>query len=453
MHGCERSSGKCCANNVKRFASIVTRDSFAGHYSTPVIAIHVDSRHLITPRERICALADDGRLVEHDAFSPSPHLARHGIAAQDDDGIVCATVRVGGVQVEVAAQDPGFLRGSVGERHGGKIIAAIARARAARCPLLLFAASGGVRLHEANAGEIALARALRALVDARADGIVTLAIGVADVFGGMSVVAAACNRLALTPRARLGLSGPRVIESVRGRGEMDAADTAAVDALFGAAARIATGLADGIDDDAGAQRGWIARQRARSWSFATDILDAQARLQSADAAEPSPVAIAFERDRAVLLAFHGEVDARALASVDAQLIALPPDVRGLLIVEDSRGHDVSAAAERAGLSRHLAHHALVLGLLRARGVRIVGVVDGVGHSAAFFANALQADALFALPHSRIIAMEPQALARVIGIDAGALAQAIDTDPLLGHSVRHFAAIGALTLVDRLGDAH
>ncbi len=413
----------------------------------------MDSQHLIAPRERIAALADDGRVVEHDAFAPSPHLARHAIAAQDDDGVVCATVRIGGTQVEVAAQDPRFLRGSVGERHGGKIVAAITRARAARCPLLLFAASGGVRLHEANAGEIALARALRALVDARADGIVTLAVGIADVFGGMSVVAAACNGLALTPRARFGLSGPRVIESVRGRGEMDAGDRVAVDALFGAAARIAAGIADGVDDDVDAQRAWIARQQARSWSFAADLRDGQARLRSAVGEGHVPAMVAVEGDRAVLHAFRREVDARVLNGVDAQLVALPRNVRELLIVEDSRGHEVSAGAERAGLSRHLAHHALVLGLLRSRGVRIVGVIDGVGHSAAFFANALQADALFALPASRIIAMEPQALARIIGIDASALAQAIDADPLLGHSVRHFAAMGALTLVDRVDDAH
>ena len=94
----------------------------------------------------------------------------------------------------------------------------------------------------------------------------------------------------------------------------------------------------------------------------------------------------------------------------------------------------------------------MLGLLRARGVTIVGIVDGVGHSAAFFTNALQADRLYALPRSSIVAMEPQALARVTGMDAGMLARAVDDDPLLGHPVRHFAALGGLTLVDAIADA-
>ena len=104
------------------------------------------------------------------------------------------------------------------------------------------------------------------------------------------------------------------------------------------------------------------------------------------------------------------------------------------------------------MSRFLAHHALVLAALRARGVAIVGVVTGVGHSAAFFANALQADRLYALPASRIVAMEAQALARVIGMDAGLLERAVEDDPLLGHPARHFAALGGLALVDAVSDA-
>ena len=83
---------------------------------------------------------------------------------------------------------------------------------------------------------------------------------------------------------------------------------------------------------------------------------------------------------------------------------------------------------------------------------LVGVVTGVGHSAAFFANALQADRVYALPGSRVVAMEPPAMARVTGMDAAMLARAIDDDPLLGHPVRHLAALGGLTLIDAIGEA-
>src|SRR5665213_3248124 len=236
------------------------------------------------PRERLAALADDGTYTEHDARAPSPHLARYGIAAQDDDGVVAASLCIHGRAVEVVAQDARFLGGSVGERHAQKIGAAIARACASRCPLLVLAASGGVRLHEANAAEIALARVLRALVDARAAGIATLAIGVGDVFGGMSIVAAACDALALTPSARCGLSGPRVIALARA-GTLDATDRSATDALFGAAARVRARYAEAVDDNATAMRdwigGWIGHRLAAPVAFDAAIRQAQLRYATA----------------------------------------------------------------------------------------------------------------------------------------------------------------------------
>lgn len=410
------------------------------------------------PRERLATLADAGSIVEHDAFAPSPHIARYGIAPQDDDGVVTASASIGRQAFEIAAQDARFLRGSVGERHGQKLAAAITRARDAHRPLLFLAASGGARLHEANAAEIAFAQAMRALVDARASGVVALAIGVGDVFGGMSVLAGACDALALTPAARLGLSGPQVIAQSQSRqspqngGGVDAGDRAAVDALFGAAARVRAGLADAVDDDAAAMRAWIAGHLEPPPSFAASVQRVQQRLQADVDVAKLPVGVTVEGERATLPAFRGVVDAATLIDVDAALLALPPTVSTLSIIEDSQGHERSAGAERIGLWRYFAHHAGVLGLLRARGVTIVGIVDGIGHSAAFFTNALQADRLYALPRSSIVAMEPQALARVTGMDAGMLARAIDDDPLLGHPVRHFAALGGLTLVDAIEDA-
>jgi hypothetical protein len=107
---------------------------------------------------------------------------------------------------------------------------------------------------------------------------------------------------------------------------------------------------------------------------------------------------------------------------------------------------VSRQAEQLFLSRYLAHHACVLGVLRRRGVRLVGVLVGTGHSAAFFANALQADVLAAVPEGHVVAMNPEAVARVTRIDA---ARAIEDHRLLGHPVRHLAALGGVArmLVD------
>jgi malonate decarboxylase beta subunit len=413
----------------------------------------VHSPRPTTPHAWLRALADDSAFDEHDAHVPSPHLARFGIAPRGDDGIVAATVSIGGRVFEAVAQDAQFLRGSVGERHGAKLATAIARARSSRRPLLVLAASGGVRLHEANAGELALARALRALVDARAEGIATLAIGIGDVFGGMSVLVSACDALALLPGTRLGLSGPQVIALAQD--EAAPADAhehrASADVVCGAEARVRAGFADELDDDVQAMRAWIGRHLAPP-AFAASVQAMQARLASATGAAAANVAVTRDGACATLAAFARRVDAASLVGVDAALLRLPHRVRRLLIVEDSRGHEASIAAERIGVSRYFAHHACVLGLLRARGVELVGVVVGVGHSAAFFANALQADRVYALPGSRVIAMEPRALARVTGMDAAMLTRAIDEDPLLGHPARHLAALGGLTLVETIDAA-
>jgi hypothetical protein len=85
----------------------------------------------------------------------------------------------------------------------------------------------------------------------------------------------------------------------------------------------------------------------------------------------------------------------------------------------------------------------VLGLLRAQGRRLIGLLVGVGHSAAFFSNALQASTLYALSGARVVAMEPSAIVRVTGLPAGVL---IDDDPLLGQPVRHLMAQGGVAAI-------
>ena len=172
----------------------------------------------MAPRARIAALDDAGAPRWFEAWRPSPHLADRGLEAQDDDAVVTASVRIGGESWLVAAQDERFLGGSVGAEHAKALRALFVRARSERpAGIALLAASGGVRLHEANAAELELARALRALLDARSAGVHTAAVAVGDVFGGASVLACATDRLAVLPAVRIGLSGPKVVESARGR--------------------------------------------------------------------------------------------------------------------------------------------------------------------------------------------------------------------------------------------
>ena len=420
----------------------------------------------LPPKERIAALADDGRVTPLDSSRPSPYLARFGVTAQDDDGVATARIEVAGAVALVAAQDHRFLRGSVGANHGEALRELFVRAQQERpAVVVLLLASGGVRLHEANAAELALARALRALFDARIEGIPVLAIIVGDVFGGTSVLACAADRVAMLTNARIGLSGPKVIESVHGKWELDADRPDDVHAVFGAYARASRGSVDRIADEIDAIRGWIRMAAANALTFPDHVINAHALLAVDASADlpPPPLHAAFpgwHREDAIgwlwragdLLATRpagtaafGSDFAHGLdAALIEKLVGAPSDAREtVVVVEDSPGHEVSRAAEMRFISRYLAHHAAVLALARSRGHRLVGLLAGTGHSAAFFVNALQAPELYALPQSRVIAMEPAAIARVTGLD---VARLIEDDPLLGHPVRHFAALGGVAAI-------
>ena len=440
--------------------------------------------------ERIRALADPGSVqpVSVELASPraSHHLARWGIAAQDDDGIVVARASVDGATVLIAAQDERFLAGSAGANHGDALRRLFEIAAAERpAAVVVLAASGGVRLHEANAAEWALARALSALVDLRASGIPVLAIGAADVFGGTSVLACAAERIALLPGVRLGLSGPSVIETARGKTELDASDKSAVAAVFGADARAAAGHVELLPDTATAAREWISRASRDSMPFARWAREMHDKLGERLAARheargthspqssgrpgpiPANVASLFDSARPIDPAgwlarigdgpnwlsrpIGGTFGPRDAHAVDAALLAYvtPAVVRGpqtLLLIGDSRGHEVSRRAEALCVSQYLAHHAAVLALLRAQGVRLHGLLAGVGHSAELFANVLQATDLHALADARVVAMEPAAVARVTGLPQADLQALIENDPLLGQPVRHFARFAGMGIL-------
>ena len=422
------------------------------------------------PASRIALLADPGSVDPFPAAGASPHLARFGIAARGDDGIVIARATLAGAPILVAAQDEHYLAGSVGERQGRALRAMLEVARDERPhAIVLLLASGGVRLHEANAAELALAGALSSLLDARAARIPVVAVACGHVFGGASVLACAADRLALLPGTRFGLSGPKVIESVHGKWQLDAEHARDVDTVFGASARNAAGLAELLADDADAVRAWIDRAARERVDFEAAVLATQADLALRirddvahvppfdplpcfDGAAPVDEAARLWRGPRCWLtrpspgATIGPADVHAL---DAALLAhVAHDAksapRTVVLVEDSAGHAVSRAAEMKLMSQFLAHHASVLALLRGHGIRLVGLLAGIGHSAAFFANALQAPKLYALASSRVVAMEPSVVSRVTGIAAADL---IENDPLLGQSVRHFAALGGASIVD------
>ncbi len=214
-----------------------------------------------TARNRVAAVLDAGSFTEFlppEASQPSPHLAVLDIPGAFDDGVIVGSAALGGQPVLVIAQEGQFMGGAVGEIHGAKIVGLLRRAMAEKpAAVILMVDSGGVRLHEANAGLIAISEIMRAVLDTRAAGVPVLALvgGSCGAFGGMGIVSRLCSAIVMSEEGRLELSGPEVIETVAGVEEFDSKDRALVWRVTGGKQRYLTGdCAELVEDDAAAFR-------------------------------------------------------------------------------------------------------------------------------------------------------------------------------------------------------
>lgn len=224
----------------------------------PRLSIGLDrssSWYEATARERIRLLLDPGTFREFIAPSAravSPHLKIFDLPEAFDDGIAVGRGELDGKPVFVAAQEGQFMGGAFGEVHGAKLTGLLRAARdVGSVPVLLLLDTGGVRLQEANAGELAVAEIMRAVLEARRAGVAVVALigGRAGCYGGGGLIAACCSAIAVSEEGRIGVSGPQVIETNRGVEEFDAQDRALIWRTMGGKHRYLTGGADAFADD------------------------------------------------------------------------------------------------------------------------------------------------------------------------------------------------------------
>lgn len=136
-----------------------------------------------TALARVAKLVDTGTFRE---FCPpwlrrtSPHLARPTAPVAFDDGVVVGSATLADHKILLAAQAGKFNGGAVGEVHGAKLVGLLDRGiRERPAAVLLLVDSGGVRLHEANAGLIAISEIMRAVLRSQAAGVPVVALVVA----------------------------------------------------------------------------------------------------------------------------------------------------------------------------------------------------------------------------------------------------------------------------------
>jgi malonate decarboxylase beta subunit len=201
-------------------------------------------------RERVAGLLDHGSFVEilgPEMRETSPHLALFDLPVAFDDGVIAGRGSLAGRPVLIAAQEGRFMGGTFGEVSGAKIVGLLRAATAGGPDLVLLALdSGGVRLQEANAGELAVSETTRAIIEARARGVQVVALvgGRAGAFGGAGIVAACCSRIVISQHGRTGVTGPEVIETNKGVEEFDSRDRSLVWRITGGRTRCLLGGAD-----------------------------------------------------------------------------------------------------------------------------------------------------------------------------------------------------------------
>jgi malonate decarboxylase beta subunit len=206
-------------------------------------------------RARLDLLLDPGTLVEFigpEAREVSPHLTIFDLPEQFDDGIVVGRGRLDGSPVFVAAQEGRFMGGAFGEVHGAKLIGLLRAACDLKSiPVLVLFDTGGVRLQEANAGELAIAEIMRAVMEARTAGVKVIGLvgGRSGCYGGGGLIAGCCSALAVSEPGRIAVSGPEVIETNRGVEEFDSRDRALVWRTMGGKNRRLLGAAEVFTED------------------------------------------------------------------------------------------------------------------------------------------------------------------------------------------------------------
>jgi malonate decarboxylase beta subunit len=210
-----------------------------------------------TARQRIAGLLDPDSFTEFLGPSEriqSPHLHLFDLPSAFDDGVIIGRGKLNGKDVLVAAQEGQFMGGTFAEVSGAKMVGLVRAARDHKNlpqTILLLLDSGGVRLQEANAGELVVAELMRAIVQARSAGVAVIALigGKAGAFGGAGLTAATCSRVAVSEQGRIAVTGPEVIETNKGVEEFDSKNKALVWSTDGGKNRRLIGGADAFAED------------------------------------------------------------------------------------------------------------------------------------------------------------------------------------------------------------
>ena len=180
----------------------------------------------IAPRERFEALFDGGAFTEIEVPQPiadplhfkdqKPYPQRLK-AAQKSSGeaeaMLVAEGEIHRTPIVAAAQDFGFMAGSMGMQVGNAMIAAAERAVERRRPVVVFTAAGGARMQEGILSLMQMPRTTVAVEMLREAGLPYVVVLTHPTTGGVTASYAMLGDVHIAePGALICFAGPRVIE-------------------------------------------------------------------------------------------------------------------------------------------------------------------------------------------------------------------------------------------------
>ena len=199
------------------------RDLEANHRVCP----QCDYHFRLSPSERLRQLFDGGvyerievpevasdPLKFRDSKKYADRLKESRTKTEEQEAMVVAVGRVGGVETIIAAQNFGFMGGSMGLAVGEALITAAEEAVNRRAPLIVVAAAGGARRQEGILSLMQMPRSAIAVEDVREAGLPYISILTDPTTGGVTASYAMLGDISIAePGALIGFAGPRVIEN------------------------------------------------------------------------------------------------------------------------------------------------------------------------------------------------------------------------------------------------
>ena len=182
--------------------------------------------HFTLPaRERIALTADAGTFAElwpdlqaqdllgfNDRVPYGEKLIQTRTKTGEADAMVTGTCAVKGIPAALGVMNFQFLGGSMGMVVGEKIALLCEMAAEKQLPVVLFACSGGARMHEGAISLMQMAKTCGALTRLHQAGVVSISVMTHPTTGGVTAsFASVCDLLIAEPGALIGFAGPRVI--------------------------------------------------------------------------------------------------------------------------------------------------------------------------------------------------------------------------------------------------